>query len=281
MLENEMFLKPKDLSLTEEEAKEAILLLQECYRYKKMENRLYEEENYIPENIITLYLYYIEQNNYQAMVQNYKMQYIENESQVEPGVTTEERNGLSHIYDYISNYDFAHKNINIFVDSLKIHCLLYSACPHPEFGGKLREAPVRLQGSSHEVISADEARSLFQSYITKKIDFDENNALEYIKEVIHITTDLIKIQPFRDGNKRTFRALLNLMIGKIGLPPVYINVNEREVYKNELMKAIETGDYSGITKFYYYKICDAIIDLNLMQSLKITNEKESSFKMIV
>ena len=47
------------------------------------------------------------------------------------------------------------------------------------------------------------------------------------------------------------------------------------------MKAIETGDYSGITKFYYYKICDAIIDLNLMQSLKITNEKESSFKMIV
>ena len=276
MLEENMFKKFDNVLLTPEEAKEAILILQDSYRIQKLEHRLYLEDNYIPENIIALYIHYIEQNNYQAIVKNYKLQYIDNEALVESDVTIEERIGLAHVYDFISTYNFQ-KNPNIFVDALKIHCLLYSACPHPEFGGKLRVDSVRLQGSSYEVIPADEARKIFQSQITKTLNFDENNILNYIDEAIKTIIDLIKIQPFRDGNKRTFRALLNLLLGKIGIPPIYINIEEREIYKRELLKAIETNDYRAITKFYYYKICDAIIDLDLMKSLQKTENQETPF----
>ena len=277
MIDKDMFIKPKNLSFKEDDVKEIIFLLQDYYRNQKMEHRLFNEENYIPENIITLYLYYLKQNDYQAIVKNYKLQYIDNEAEVEPDVTIEERIGLAHIYDFISSYDFANKTPNVFVDALKMHCLLYSACPYPEFGGKLREDAVRLQGSSYEVISAEEARRTFQNYLAHKLNYDPENALDYISECIKIMVDLIKIQPFRDGNKRTFRSLLNLLLGKIGIPPIYINISEREVYKNELMKAIETGNYKSITKFYYYKICDAIIELDLMDKLQKTNEKETGY----
>jgi len=75
--------------------------------------------------------------------------------------------------------------------------------------------------------------------------------------------DLIKLQPFLDGNKRTFRALLNLLLKKVGIPPIYIKQEEREVYKRELLKAIIEADYSGIIRFYYFKIADAIVSLDI------------------
>ena len=277
MIDDKMFIKPSNLLLSEKEVQDAIFYLQDCYKQKKIEHRLFEEENYIPENIISLYVYYLEQNDYQAIVKNYKLKYIDNEAEIEPNVTLEERIGLAHIYDFISSYDFKNKTPNIFVDTLKMHCLLYSACPYPEFGGKLRDEPVRLSGSSYEVIDSSEARKIFQSYVTKKIEINQDDILKYIEECIKVMVDLIKIQPFRDGNKRIFRSLLNLMLGKIGLPPIYININERDVYKDVLLNAIETNDYTNITKFYYYKICDAIVELDLMDSLQKTNEKETGY----
>ena len=275
--DNKMFKKPDLLTVSPEEAKEAILLLEEGYKEKRIEHRITAEEDYIPENIISLYCYFVNQSNYQVMIKAYKEQYIENEALVEPLVSKEEKIGLGKIYDYISSYDFVNKTPNIFIDALKIHCLLYSSCPHPEFGGKLRQDSVHLKGSSYEVIPADEARNLFQSYITKKFDIDMNNILDYIDEVVRIIVDLIKVQPFMDGNKRTFRALLNLMLGKIGIPPIYIKQEEKELYRAALLEAIETGNYHKITRFYYYRICDSIVELDLNQTKEKDNENKNSF----
>ena len=278
MRENTAFIKPKELHLTEEQAKDAILVLQDGYKEQKLDDLLDNDDCFIPENIIVLYLYYLEKTNYQAVVQNYMFQYIDNEALVEPGVTIEERLGIADIYNYISNYDF-NKMPNIFVEGLKMHSMLYSHCPYPEFGGKLRDQSVILNNVSHDVISADEARAKFQSFVTKKYVIDEDNILGYIDEVIKDTVDLIKYQPFMDGNKRTFRSLLNLMLGKIGIPPVYVDIEERGLYIDKLMAAIDNGDYVGITRFYYYKICDAIVNLDLIDRLK-PSEKKGTFFVI-
>ncbi len=277
MLETDLFRRPEDLNISTSEAKEMIFLLQSFYEYEKIEHRLYNKNNYVPENIIALYLYYINHSNYQTIIKNYKLAYIDGEAEVEPDVTLEERIGLALIYDYISNYDFDNKTPNLFIDALKMHSLLYSACPHPEFGGKLRLDNVALKGSTYEVIDAESARNIFQSYISKKIEYDPNNVMDYIDKVVDTIVDLIKLQPFNDGNKRTFRALLNLMLGKIGIPPIYIEPSEKEIYRDELLKAIETNNNDGIKKFYYYKICDSIIKLDLNSPINKQEKKGAPF----
>ena len=49
-----MFTKPASVNINSEDAKQIILTLQEGYKQKKIENRLYNVEDYIPENIIIM-----------------------------------------------------------------------------------------------------------------------------------------------------------------------------------------------------------------------------------
>ncbi len=274
---NKDFEIPESASISPEEAIEFILTLQDSYKRHEIEHRLDIENDFIPENIIVMYTYFISHSNYQMIVENYKRQFIENESNVEPGVTEEERKGLGLIYDYISLYDFAKRMPNIFVEAIKIHNLLYSVCPFPEYGGKFRDSTATLAKLPYEVPDPEEAKRRFQEYLSKTLVIDPRNILDYVDEIIRIHVDLIKIQPFNDGNKRTFRALLNLLLGKIGIPPVYIQKEERETYKRVLNTAMQTGDYTEIIRFYYYKICDAIVDFDLLEHSKKTEEKKSGF----
>lgn len=255
------------VDLSEKELADYILTLSDGYKTRWLENRLYNEDDQIPENIICLYLYFIDKmssKNFQLIVADYKREFRINESRLEAGGnTSNETQGLDSIYDYIGQYDFSKKKPNIFLEGMKIHALLYSHCPHPEYGGKLRMEPVRLNNVDYEVPDAADARAEFQNYIMATPSFERKDLFAYLDKCIHSIVKLIGMQPFPDGNKRTFRAVLNLMFAQVGIPPVYIREDEREVYKEELMKAIKTGDFHGITRFYYYKICDAIVDLNL------------------
>ena len=67
--------------------------------------------------------------------------------------------------------------------------------------------------------------------------------------------------------------LLNLLLKKIGLPPIYIEPEEVKEYKRVLFVAIVENDYDPIIKFYYYKICDSIIELDINKKLELTNQK--------
>ena len=95
----------------------------------------------------------------------------------------------------------------------------------------------------------------------------ENDVLGYINDCIIQTVDLIRAQPFADGNKRTFRAILNLLLKKINISPIYIEKYERGVYKKVLIEAMKSGNYEAIINFYYYKICDSIMNLDVNNSL--------------
>ena len=258
-------------------ARAFIFEFQKYYKKLKHNKVLYSNHNYIPENIISMYMYYIHHLNYQAMIEDYKQKFIWNEAIVEPGVTKEEKRGLGLIYDYISAYNFEKKGYpDMFIEALKLHSLLYSQCPYPEFGGRLRVKDVYLKDTPYDVPSADVARTIFNTYIGKKVQLKEDGDIFiYIDECVRANIDLIKLQPFADGNKRTLRSLLNLQLACIGIPPVYIKKSEREIYRQKLRDAILTGNYSNITRFYYYKICDAIVEMDL-NNIK-TEEKGKSF----
>lgn len=256
----------------ENSLRDLIVLIFEGYLKRKSEHRLYQKDSLIPEQIISMYYQSNSDPQFNTIYYNFKRNYLYNESRIDETITEEERKGLSKVYDYIRNYDFNKQKFDIFVEAMKIHMLLYSECPHPEFGGQLRNDSVVLNKEMIEVPPADEAKKYFQSFIGRKLpEVDFNNSIsifDYINSCIYITTELIKAQPFTDGNKRTFRALLNLMFKQYNLPPVYVKTKERAEYKDALMKAMKKKDYTSLNQFYYYKICDSIYDLDISEELK-------------
>ncbi len=264
---------PKRGRIMEDHAKrDFIALIFEGYLKRKAEKRLYQRDSEIPQMIIALYYHTVQNPYFNIIYNNFKRNYLYNESRIDEDLSDEERAGLSRVYDYIKSYDFSKQKFDIFVEALKIHELLYSACPEPSFGGSLRTSSALLMNSEVEVPPAEEARAYFQSYIGKvlpKVDLDNPISIfDYINACIYVTTELTKAQPFSDGNKRTFRSLLNLMFKQYNLPPIYVKTRERKEYKDALMKAFKNRDYVDLQQFYYYKICDAIYDLDILPDLK-------------
>ncbi len=228
--------------------------------------------------MIEEYYNYDKKKIYDEILKEYKIRYIYSESKVEGKVTPEEQLGISEVYDYISAFDFNTDYFNIFVTSLVIHQKLYSKCPGQGFGGNLRDATAVLAGTTIDVMDAEEAKIYFNSFITKTDEIfyplEDKNILKYIENCIYTTTELIKAQPFADGNKRTFRSLLNLLLKKVSLPPVYISLDLRDRYKEVLLLAMQEGKYEPLYAFYYKLIDKSIKELALEnEEYEITKEK--------
>lgn len=265
--------------MEDKEARVFILEIFEGYKKRKKNNELYNIDSQIPINIIKAYYYYIEKPNFNNVVDNYRKKYVYNESRVEKNISKEEQYGLCKIYDYIHNFNFEKDNFNIFTTSLIIHQKLYSGCLDSSFGGNLRDGSAILYNASVEVPDPNTAKNIHQSYIMKSNNImsklDKTDILNYINECVRITTELIKAQPFEDGNKRTFRSLLNLMFKRRNIPPVYIKISEKDEYKKVLLRALIDGNYDSLYHFYYYKICDSIYELDIIPRLinKVEDEK--------
>lgn len=247
------------------------------YAYYLRKEKSYLNNICIPKNIIKMYYRSNYRLDFDLIVLEFKEKYIFDESRIDNTDSIEEKLGLGEVYDYISKFNFDNQKFDIFIHSLIIHQKLYSKCPGSCFGGSLREAQAILKGINIDIISAEEAKIYFNSFINNS-DFifdslNENDILKYIEECIKLTTDLIKAQPFNDGNKRTFRALLNLLFKKIDIPPIYIDEYEIKKYKTALFEAISKNDYTLLVNFYYYKICDSIIDIGLRKKLEVYEQK--------
>ena len=60
------------------------------------------------------------------------------------------------------------------------------------------------------------------------------------------------------------------------IPPIYVPIEEKEKYKSAVRKTDE-DIYKDIIIFYYYKICDSIIDL---QYSSVKKEKDKALKLL-
>lgn len=273
----------------EKQTKQYIAKIFEGYKSRKNRNELYKIDDDIPKIIIHSYLNLVERPAFKHLITKYKKNYIFCESRVELNITKEEQQGLSDVYDYIQNFDFNKDKFNVFITSLMIHNKLYRYCGDGSFGGKLRESTAILNDLNIEVEPPEEAKKIFNSYIAKgdylAKKYNDGDIFGYIADCVKLNVELIKLQPFADGNKRTFRSLLNLLFKRINIPPVYIEINEREEYKRALiqaMKATKEEDYNDIIQFYFYKICDSIINLDITHSqvLELDEIEENSKKKI-
>jgi len=82
----------------------------------------------------------------------------------------------------------------------------------------------------------------------EKIEAGKNEALHPVIHAIEFHLRYLSIHPFYDGNGRTARMLMNLILIAHGFPPVVIKTADKEVYYRYLSD-IQT--YGGTTDLYY------------------------------
>lgn len=277
-------------NMSQEDAYQYISLLFDGYLARKRKKELYKENDPIPRIIIQTYYYFVDDPRFDKMFSSFKRKYIVNENNLEQVHNAKERQGLGIIYDYIQNY-IPDNNLNLFI-ILKLHKLLFSKVDYPEFGGSFRKHNVYLPGSgvnlsNYDCIASDMTKLYLDSLPLFKMGLeiakskDSSKLIPYINECIKLNAEIIRIHPFGDGNGRVSRALTNLMFKLVDIPPVYVKVSERNEYGKAMNKALAENDINDLTTFYYYKICDSIIDLEKEYKKGINLNKKEGKKLIL
>jgi len=160
--------------------------------------------------------------------------------------------------------------ISIF-DSLILNKQLYSCAPFPEEGGKTRDVDTLVLGAKFETIGHQDIYSellkLEEQVRYIKDHADKINIAEYIERAIQIHHRMTVIHPFSDGNGRTSRAFLNLLLIRNKIPPVYVKIENRKEYLSALSVADRTGDFAPLYEVFFKGIMQVHSDLTSFPEL--------------
>ena len=138
----------------------------------------------------------------------------------------------------IADTDYALRSIDI----LSLHGLVLRSIEE-DFAGRIRNGGVRISGANFVPPNANKVSDL----LDELIDFVNTNPLELndveLATVFH--HKLVWIHPFFDGNGRTVRLAMNLLLMRCGFPPAIILKNDRKKYYEALNQA-NNGNYQKL-----------------------------------
>ena len=83
---------------------------------------------------------------------------------------------------------------------------------------------------------------------------------DFVEQIVRLHHKLTVIHPFGDGNGRTLRAFLNLLLIKRKVIPVYIKVDDKDDYLNALSSA-DGGSYDDLVMIIYKAVIKAHSEL--------------------
>ncbi len=119
-------------------------------------------------------------------------------------------------------------------DVLDLHSLVLRAIEQ-DFAGRLRNAAVRIAGANFIPPNATKVYDLLEELILFVNNNPQHlNAIELATVFHH---EFVYIHPFFDGNGRTVRLVMNLLLMKEGFPPAIILANDRKKYYSALNMA--------------------------------------------
>lgn len=122
-----------------------------------------------------------------------------------------------------------------------LHRRLFSNLSHKygeERGGMYRRGSVALAGTNVKPVEAYYIPQMMDNLSWRLLEILKKNAneglsnSEYIAKVNECIYEMIRMQPFSDGNKRTSRLLSNILYQEKGIPYVLVPVKEWDNYVN-------------------------------------------------
>ena len=169
--------------------------------------------------------------------------------------------GHADLYDYIMTTT---DNLSIY-KLLDLNRKLFQFAPFPEESGKTRTDNNLVLGSKFETVNCkDVAAELvkLQKPVEKLVEHADSLSIsEYVLQCLKIHHRITKIHPFRNGNGRCSRALLNWMLKLKGLPPIYFKVTDKESYYKALQLADVTKEYKELLRVTIRELFRTIITI--------------------
>lgn len=173
--------------------------------------------------------------------------------------------GHAALYDYIIE---TNEKLSIY-KILDLNKKLFQYAPFPEESGKTRTDNNLVLGTKFETVDwrevAQELIKLQEPIDNLVEQVNEMSISEYLFCAIKIHHRITQIHPFRDGNGRSSRALLNWMLRLKGLPPIYFKVTEKTSYYMALERADEHGEYTELFRVTIRELFRTIMRVNNVQ----------------
>jgi len=151
----------------------------------------------------------------------------------------------------------------------EIHSLIVKKTEE-EFAGKYRTSNVFIGGSDHTPPDAMQVpidMSKLMVWFVK-----ERKKIHPVELCALLHHKLVYIHPFFDGNGRTARLIMNIILMKAGYPLTVILKNDRKKYYRVLDKA-DNGDYSPLVRFIAQAV-ERSLDIYLKMLTPMTENKE-------
>lgn len=114
-----------------------------------------------------------------------------------------------------------------------IHALILRKIDN-DYAGRYRDMQVRITGSKHTPPAPLQVPQAMHEFATKYLVHPQGHPVEQAA-LAHF--HLVAIHPFVDGNGRTARLLMNLILMQHGYPPAVILKNDRKKYYDTLEKS--------------------------------------------
>jgi Fic family protein len=137
---------------------------------------------------------------------------------------------------------------------------VWDVAPHPqatarEIPGALREHEIEPFPGGMQPPSWPEVAVLIRDWVEQVQTLPKVDALALPERLASVHSSFERIHPFLDGNGRTGRLVLNLLLVRLGYPPAIIYKGERRRYLAALRRA-DRGDLGPLGEF----IARAILD---------------------
>ena len=136
----------------------------------------------------------------------------------------------------------------------QIHALVLAKIDD-EQAGQYRPLPVRIGGAGHEPPESWEVPRLMQELSDWLATAAQG--LHPVVQTAETHHRLVRIHPFIDGNGRTARLVMNLLLMKDGYPPTVIRKVDRRSYRSALARA-DRGDFALFANFLRWARCGAL-----------------------
>lgn len=156
-------------------------------------------------------------------------------------------------------------------DLLSMHHLILNKVDD-ENAGRFRHIDVSIAGSDVVLPSHVVVPELMESYM-EWLTSENHESIVTIAAEAHLR--LVTIHPFADGNGRTARLLMNLLLLQEGYPIAVISNDTRQDYINSIGKAQKTDDKQDYLRVVYEAI-NASLDIYLGTKKPVSLVKDNA-----